>query len=358
MIPRFLALLVSLALWSVPASAAALSSFPLLQSKGAIEGYDDGSYRLWKPITRMEAIKVLVSSDPTLSNEARALASRQSGEVEWYAPYLRIARAREFIRGFPDGSLRPDSPLTVAEAVTLIHRSSRIRRTVPFLTSSYLRNEDGQWYTEAVSNAIAKKLIIEPLELSAPMKRSHFFALVERLRTAERNGLFAYAATIGQPMPMDARPEIASRKPFTVTIPALRIEDMDILHPEGFETQKEILAPLDAGLGHLFSFPGEGGKVLIYGHSSNWPWVTPGPLSKPFERLIDLKVNDRITITYEGKLYTYAVTSKKRHKASDLSSFVSDTSGEELILYTCWPPYSTRDRLLVHTRLLQTTELL
>jgi sortase (surface protein transpeptidase) len=46
-------------------------------------------------------------------------------------------------------------------------------------------------------------------------------------------------------------------------------------------------------------------------------------------------------------VHTYVVREKKTVPAADLTSYQNDGEGEELILYTCWPPDSISQRYLV-----------
>ena len=66
-----------------------------------------------------------------------------------------------------------------------------------------------------------------------------------------------------------------------------------------------------------------------------------------FRRINELNVGDRVDITYDGRLYSYEVTEKKAVPAADMSSYQNEGNGEELILYTCWPPDSITQRYLV-----------
>lgn len=362
---------------SLPSGAWA--SFPLLQSVGAVAGYPDGTLKLHQPITRAEAVKVLVSSDSDMRNDMNV--ARKSGTValypdvapeSWYGPYIAVASKRNLMTGFPDGTMRPGRSLTVAEAVTLIERSARIKRENRFRTSSYLENVPHQWFTEAVSAAIARNLSSEPLEISSPILRGQFFTMVERLRNAEKASSFAYAPSVktsphglssrlfplfsklpSEPLPL----RFASGKPFAITIPDLKVEDIAVVHPPDTSTQDALLLPLSGGLGHLFSYPGEGGKILIYGHSSNWPWVR-SEYAKLFRELDSLKKRDRLYVTYGGTMYTYEVVYGRSVSPEDRTAFDPDESGEELILYTCWPPDTTQERFLVHARLVERVSLL
>lgn len=106
------------------------------------------------------------------------------------------------------------------------------------------------------------------------------------------------------------------------------------------------MAPLQHGVGHLFSYPGGGGTILIYGHSSSYAWDV-SKYTKIFRQINKLAIGDKVTVNYKGKAYTYQVSHKQSVPANDLSAYKGGR-GEELILYTCWPPDSIKERYLVH----------
>ena len=95
---------------------------------------------------------------------------------------------------------------------------------------------------------------------------------------------------------------------------------------------------------------------MIYGHSSGYPWDV-SKYTKIFRKVNQLKVGDRIYVTYEGKLHTYEVTYEETIDAKDTAPFNDDAEGEELILYTCWPPDSIAQRYLVHAKPIETVAL-
>lgn len=136
---------------------------------------------------------------------------------------------------------------------------------------------------------------------------------------------------------------------FTITIPTLGIGPITVSSPEDPFSHNGLLAPLQQGLGHLFGNPGGGGKILVYGHSSSYPWDTSA-YTKIFRRINELNPGDEVIISYGGQEYRYTVTFEETVPAKDMSAYQDDGNGEDLILYTCWPPDSISQRYLVHAK--------
>lgn len=135
---------------------------------------------------------------------------------------------------------------------------------------------------------------------------------------------------------------------FAIGIPSLGINDLKITHPTNVATQQGLLAPLQNGVGHLFSYPGNGGTILVYGHSSGYSWDV-SEYTKIFRQINKLKSGDKVYIAYGGKTFTYEVTFSQTVDATDMSAYQKN-NGEELILYTCWPPDDVKQRYLVHAK--------
>ncbi len=135
---------------------------------------------------------------------------------------------------------------------------------------------------------------------------------------------------------------------FSISIPSLGIQDLRVTHPADVTTQNGLLAPLQVGVGHLFGYPGNGGTILVYGHSSSYSWDVSS-YTRIFRKINALKPGDRISINYNGKVYNYVMTYAQTVEASDMSAYRGG-NGEELVLYTCWPPDDIKQRYLVHAK--------
>ncbi len=135
---------------------------------------------------------------------------------------------------------------------------------------------------------------------------------------------------------------------FAIAIPSLGINDLKISHPTDVNTQQGLLAPLQSGVGHLFSYPGNGGTILVYGHSSSTSYDV-SEFTKIFRKINALKPGDKVYIAYQGETHEYEVTFSQVVDASDMSAYQKN-NGEELILYTCWPPDNVTQRYLVHAK--------
>lgn len=95
-----------------------------LSNMGIICGYPDGTFRPDAPITRAELTKIAVGffSDPRVAATYDGRFSDVHG-AEWYISYLMTALEEGLIEGYPDGSFRPNRPITRAETCTIVNRT-------------------------------------------------------------------------------------------------------------------------------------------------------------------------------------------------------------------------------------------
>lgn len=95
-----------------------------LSNMGIICGYPDGTFRPDAPITRAELTKIAASffSDPRVAATYDGRFSDVHG-AEWYISYLMTALEEGLIEGYPDGSFRPNRPITRAETCTIVNRA-------------------------------------------------------------------------------------------------------------------------------------------------------------------------------------------------------------------------------------------
>ncbi len=99
--------------------------------------------------------------------------------------------------------------------------------------------------------------------------------------------------------------------------------------------------------------PGEVGNAFIFGHSSNYPWVQ-SEYNDVFSLLDQLQDGDDITIYYYQKKYVYKVIDRATVKPGDIQTLQKrDPTKKELSLMTCWPIWTTLERLIIFAELVE-----
>ncbi len=378
---KYAALTIVLSIFATTVNAASFSdtndtvykdAYAYLSSKGVVQGYSDGSGRPYQTLNRAEAVKVIMLTQSNLMDRVKK-AEKNSQPVPlfsdtepdaWYIPYIEAGVEAGIVHGHSDGTFRPADQLKVEEALALLLRSygEDDESVSEASDSNYIENDSGQWFTGYINAAIGQNLAMHAgrLYLGHPITRGQFFDMVYRKmsNTEKRKGSFTEPQwTVEQLLQLEeqlrgqsdpAASSYGSEQYFAISMPTLGIKDLTISHPTDPFTNDGIMEPLQIGVGHLFSYPGDGGKIMVYGHSSGYPWDV-SQYTKIFRKINGLQPGDEIYVTYDGKMYTYEVSFEETVQASDGAPFEDNgDGGEELILYTCWPPDSISQRYLVH----------
>src|SRR5699024_6325220 len=101
----------------VPFDAWYNNAISTLSNMGIISGYPDGSFRPDAPITRAEFTKIAVGFFDEPGNYVAGTYEDVS-ENAWYADFIDAAVDLGLIKGYPDGTIRPEATITRAEACT------------------------------------------------------------------------------------------------------------------------------------------------------------------------------------------------------------------------------------------------
>ena len=93
-----------------------------LTNMGIISGEPDGSFRPNDPITRAEFTKIAVGFFEEAGNYVEGTFVDVPANA-WYADFIDAAVDLGLIEGYPDGTIRPEATITRAEACTIVNRT-------------------------------------------------------------------------------------------------------------------------------------------------------------------------------------------------------------------------------------------
>jgi hypothetical protein len=106
---------VSASSWYAGAVAAAAGA-------GLLQGYGDGTFRPEQKVTR-EEIAAVLARVKDLKPAGEKLSFRDSARISpWAQEAVAAAAAQGLVKGFPDGTFRPDAPAARAEAAVMVYR--------------------------------------------------------------------------------------------------------------------------------------------------------------------------------------------------------------------------------------------
>ena len=89
-------------------------------SAGCFDGYEDGTFRPNKQVTRAEFVTVLCKlSDAEVPQDPAGFPDVSASS--WAYPYVCVAQAQSWVGGYPDGTFQPNRPVSRAEAVAMMN---------------------------------------------------------------------------------------------------------------------------------------------------------------------------------------------------------------------------------------------
>lgn len=124
-----------------------------LSNGNIVEGYPDGSFKPKKSITRAELATIASKFDKLDNSETKSF---HDIEGHWAAKYINSAAEKGWIKGYADGTFRPDQYITRAEFVTMvnnvlgrgIHKDDILKEAKIFPDL-----KESMWYYEAMVEA-------------------------------------------------------------------------------------------------------------------------------------------------------------------------------------------------------------
>jgi parallel beta-helix repeat protein len=181
--------------WSAPFVEA-------LADRNLIKGFLDGTFQPDSQVTRAQFAALVAAAFPDTS-DARANRANRSAAVRsaavrfqdvpasfWAAQAIQQAQTQGFISGFPDGTFRPDAPLTRVQAIVAVVSGLALGRGRSESLLAYSdRAQIPSYAIEPVAAATERQLIVsypDPSRLRplVPISRAETTALVHQALVA------------------------------------------------------------------------------------------------------------------------------------------------------------------------------
>jgi hypothetical protein len=155
-----------------------------LRKRGVVSGKSDGIYDPSGNLTRAEFTKIALNAFqiPASSSVEENLFD-DTGADQWYARYVAAAKEYGIIEGYPYGTFRPNNPISRVEALKVVLETSGLE--IGNEPANFVDTVTGSWYEKYVSYA-SKHGLLSPVrgasfEPERPILRSEMAQVVAKL---------------------------------------------------------------------------------------------------------------------------------------------------------------------------------
>jgi hypothetical protein len=140
----------------------AQETIDLFASLNLIAGYEDGTFRPDQPITRAEfaalLYRVFVAQDNG-QDSGKPNATWNDVEGHWAEEEIEALVSAGIITGYPDGTFRPNQPITREEMVVILSRFVNLDHLEKDGTKGHFRDLDGSYATDVIVAAAQAGLV-------------------------------------------------------------------------------------------------------------------------------------------------------------------------------------------------------
>lgn len=128
------------------------------KDNGVVEGFQDGSFKPDVTVSRAEAVKMILETFKvnTISGRGDNLGFSDVGRYEWYTDYIKSALSLGIVRGYEDGTFRPNRQVLRAEGFIIMLNTARAKDGVIIPSQFY-----GQPYYDVPNNESTRWFINE-----------------------------------------------------------------------------------------------------------------------------------------------------------------------------------------------------
>jgi len=163
-----------------------------LKKKKIIGGYDDGSFKPNKTVSRVEAVKMLLGGFGIETEGSAKLNFPDTSSDQWYAPFVAKAVEKEIVKGYPDGSFQPTNTVNRAEYLKILLKTAGV--TATDTESDYSDVKDADWFAPFAAYAQEANIFDNGsvFDGTRGMTRAEVAETIYRLLVIQKNNVTKY----------------------------------------------------------------------------------------------------------------------------------------------------------------------
>ena len=146
---------------------------------GFISGYKDGTFRPTEPLTREQLVSMVYgameSIDSVNLEPATSVPTQPYPDVDssrWSATKVQWAKENDIVKGYPDGTFQPGTPVTRAELIAVLQNAAKFAKMKQGESAELVNNQEptnfsdisGHWGAETIQAMSAYCGVASPIQ--------------------------------------------------------------------------------------------------------------------------------------------------------------------------------------------------
>ncbi|MGL5831301.1 MAG: S-layer homology domain-containing protein [Candidatus Altimarinota bacterium] len=175
-----------------------------LKQNDVIRGYPDGTFKPENPVSRVEALKFIYEGLDKGTTGSKILPFSDTDSKAWYAKYVAAGLKDRVIQGYENNSFKPANQVTKAEFLKMLLESSGDGNVAVSENKPFSDVEDNSWYGKYFSIAKEKNLLDTSSSKANPhqaLSRAEVAEILYRLMVIKNTNKSRFERSLASEMP-------------------------------------------------------------------------------------------------------------------------------------------------------------
>jgi len=132
-----------------------------LSDNEIVKGYEDGTFKPEQAVNRAEALKIILESAKIKMEDVEESQFSDVKPDAWFAKYVAVAKAKGIVNGNPDGTFAPSREVSRAEFIKMLLNTNGFKSEKWEGTQIFPDVPVGEWFTPYMNYAGQSGLIVK-----------------------------------------------------------------------------------------------------------------------------------------------------------------------------------------------------